>query len=301
MTVIAGVSIFRYDKKECPENHLYHYTSLDALYSILKNRELWLGNTAAMNDKSEIKEFYSKLKAQLIKNYPNKEDSIKKLFLDVTKKIDGKYPFAMSLSTWEDDAAQWERYADNGSGVCIKFDIPQLAKLLVDLPMAIGKVYYGVDISEICNNDLKMLSECFEISEDELDQDNIDSVESSLTNLINFAAKYKNKGFASECEYRIYTYKGMASNTDIDKLMQYDNSFISSVSIDFTSAGHQIKKVLKVKLDKLRPQVSLDDIIEKIIIGPRSKQSVPLLKEFVRSLGYSKIEKHIESSKCTLV
>ena len=116
--VIGGIPIFRYDKNECENTNLYHYTSLNALCGILKDRELWLGNTASMNDKNEIKEFFKSFKKWLINRMPDKEDLIKNLLYNATNKIEGKYPFAMSFSTWEDDAAQWERYGDNASGVC---------------------------------------------------------------------------------------------------------------------------------------------------------------------------------------
>jgi len=299
--VIGGVPIFRYNKKECEKISFYHYTSLNALYSILKNKELWLGNAAAMNDKNEIKEFFKSLKKWLINRNPDKEELIKKLLNNATKHIEGKYPFVMSFSTWEDDAAQWERYGDKASGVCIKFNIPKLAELLVDFPMSIDKIYYGADISDLSENDQKEISNVLNSAEDILNQNEEGFNENMLKLLVNFAAKYKNKGFSSECEYRLYTYKWMASNTDIDKLLQYDSRFQSSVSIDFNFSGNLIKKVMKIKLDKLNSDISLDDIIEKIIIGPRSIQSISALKEYIKSLGYSVIHKHIEKSECTLI
>lgn len=299
--VIGGVPIFRYDKNEYESINLYHYTSLNALFGILKNKELWLGNTAAMNDKNEIKEFFKSLKKWLINRMPDKEDLIKKLLNDATRRIEGKYPFAMSFSTWEDDASQWERYGDNACGVCIKFNIPKLAELLVDFPMAIDKIYYGADISALTENDQERISRFLDSAEDILDQNENDFNENTLKLLVNFAAKYKNRGFASECEHRLYTYKWMASNTDIDKLLQFESRFQSSVSMDFEYRSNQVKKFMKIKLDKQNSVITLDDIIEKIIIGPRSMQSVPLLKEYIDSLGYSEIHKHIEKSECTLI
>ena len=148
--------------------------------------------------------------------------------------------------------------------------------------MAIDKIYYGSDFLDLSENDQELLNHYLDFVEDMLDDNGDEINEKALDLLINFAAKYKNKGFSSECEYRLYTYKWMALNTDIDKMIQYDNRFKSSVSMDFEYRGNQVKKFMKIKLDELNSKISLDDLIEKIIIGPRSMQSVPLLKEYIK-------------------
>lgn len=38
-------------------SYLYHYTSTATLHNILKSKQFWLGNTATMNDKKEVKYF----------------------------------------------------------------------------------------------------------------------------------------------------------------------------------------------------------------------------------------------------
>ena len=43
------------------EARLYHYTSIASLIGILSKKELWLGNTANMNDKKEIVYFIEEL------------------------------------------------------------------------------------------------------------------------------------------------------------------------------------------------------------------------------------------------
>ncbi|MBT3188994.1 MAG: hypothetical protein HN736_15850 [Anaerolineae bacterium] len=42
-------------------NYLYHYTDLDAISSIIKNREIWLFDAANLNDTSEGMVLYKKL------------------------------------------------------------------------------------------------------------------------------------------------------------------------------------------------------------------------------------------------
>lgn len=45
---------------------LYHYTSVESLVGILGEKELWLGNTATMNDRLEIVDFIEKKLANRI-------------------------------------------------------------------------------------------------------------------------------------------------------------------------------------------------------------------------------------------
>ncbi len=52
-------------------NYLYHYTSIATLHNILKSKQFWLGNTATMNDKKEVKYFIELLQRALCENIPS--------------------------------------------------------------------------------------------------------------------------------------------------------------------------------------------------------------------------------------
>lgn len=94
-------------------NRLYHYTSIATLHSILKNKQFWLGNTATMNDSKEVKHFIELLRNELRDNISaDKLDQCNEFFAKVFARIEKEYPYAMCFSKLEDDAAQWERYAD---------------------------------------------------------------------------------------------------------------------------------------------------------------------------------------------
>ena len=52
---------------------IYHYTSVASLIGILSKKELWLGNTANMNDKTEITHFVNQLHMAVLQDiYPEK-------------------------------------------------------------------------------------------------------------------------------------------------------------------------------------------------------------------------------------
>lgn len=49
---------------------LYHYTTFEALNSILSSKSIWLGNVHYMNDKNEMRYLFDLLKEDLLNDYP---------------------------------------------------------------------------------------------------------------------------------------------------------------------------------------------------------------------------------------
>ena len=97
---------------------LYHYTSIAACVGILKEKKLWLGSTAAMNDKLEIVCFIDKLQKAVCEDIkPDKRKDCDLFFEKIYSRLKNEYPYAICFSTLNDNAAQWERYADDAHGV----------------------------------------------------------------------------------------------------------------------------------------------------------------------------------------
>lgn len=103
---------------------LYHYTSMEALYSITVSNSLLLSNIQDMNDSLECKLFFDIVKRELRQHQKLTDDRIKAVTEQFNKKLNDVFVF--SLSAEDDDAAQWERYADNGEGVCLVTSIPNI-------------------------------------------------------------------------------------------------------------------------------------------------------------------------------
>ena len=66
---------------------LCHYTSIPALFGMLKDKEFWFGSTASMNDRSEIKHFINELCENLLEYkdsecYKNIFEKLDKLLAD---------------------------------------------------------------------------------------------------------------------------------------------------------------------------------------------------------------------------
>lgn len=125
---------------------------MEVLNSILlSTHELWFSDASGLNDKNELTEFLGKLeRATKRVDNPEYNEKQKAFFEKVYSAKDDSYPFIMCFSTNRDDAAQWERYADNAKGVCIKFNQPLLEMLLrkTSLPVFFQEVFYVHDIRE---------------------------------------------------------------------------------------------------------------------------------------------------------
>lgn len=136
----------RYDKT------LYHYTDFGALDGILSNTELRLNNVLNMNDASEMTFFMSSLCKAVAERFQKEGDVIRakwteKLFSAEKDKEFVYSAYAACFSCYRDDAAQWERYANRGRGVCIAFRYDLLKKMAVE-PLSLQTVFYRDDVGE---------------------------------------------------------------------------------------------------------------------------------------------------------
>lgn len=117
----------------------YHYTSLDALYSIISNRTLRLTSLKSSNDKKEL--FYTVddfLRDFEIVCETEKSENIKKCFNALKSNIDANVelftkacavkskPYALCLSNKRDNLTHWDRYAASSTGVCIGINVAAL-------------------------------------------------------------------------------------------------------------------------------------------------------------------------------
>ncbi len=113
------------------ENILYHYTSLDGLLGIIKDKAIWATNILYLNDASEIN--YSKrLLIDQIYAYKNdilmdKESIYKLKFIDklidnineyITDKEHSGF-FVCSFSEKKDLLSQWRGYCPEGIGLSL--------------------------------------------------------------------------------------------------------------------------------------------------------------------------------------
>lgn len=121
---------------------LYHYTSMEAFYAIMKDVEseeseitFWASHVNFMNDPGEymylIKEVVRLIREQnLFAETESADYLINNLGADIyiTDSLDGP-PAIFSLSEKQDKLTMWQTYAQNGKGIAIGFDGTELEKV----------------------------------------------------------------------------------------------------------------------------------------------------------------------------
>ena len=271
---------------------LFHYTSIDALYSILSNGELWLGNTESANDISEMRWFLSRFEREGERVFDSKAN---KLFQSLYKKqlepiigfsestkVEPLYPYVMCFSQNEDDAAQWERYAANATGVCLVFNTKNMFKMFLESNILVAPVRYVKDIDE---------AESFRALQRMLQTDeylNYHSVEDIIEDIYIDAATYKDTSFRSEAEIRAVAIED-AYNTYPNSIKYYCNK--KAIKRCF------VLNFLKAcETAHLQPQ----DVLEGIVLGPRTSQNARVLGAFCKNCGYTKLAGKIQQSNCPL-
>lgn len=265
---------------------LFHYTSVDALYGILKNGELWLGNTATMNDKSETINFTAELQSALMRNLPeSKQADCITLFEEIGGRQKTEYPFALCLSRLEDNAAQWDRYANRGTGICIAFNTEELMRLLYH-EFLFCEVYYEYDITN--HQHYKLLYEY-------LSTGNLDSFyerKSLIDNILACAYIHKHKSFSSEEEVRA---------TTLWKCIPWDK-VQGCTTEDFICSNGIIKRVLRLNLIEICKSegVDFENLFDSIVLGPCSKQDKQSLIDFIVHCGYLRLADTVIESNCLL-
>lgn len=263
------------------KKNIYHYTSIDAFQGMVENGEFWFGNTANMNDKLEVKDFILKLENAIKDEFPQITDKCEGFFNKIFERLSTEYPYVMSFSKLHDNAAQWERYANNAKGISIGFDTEKLLQVFCYSNTAFGNVYYNYDIKEHAH--LKTISEYLNNGFLSCFQDE----KALIDNIIACGYMHKHESFISEEEFRLSSIWSIK---------------INSSKICFEKIKGTIRKISKVNVKELCEieQVKFEDLFSEIIIGPRSEQNPLELQEYLRFIGLDEIAERVVKSECPL-
>lgn len=263
-------------------NRLYHYTSIATLYNILRSKQFWLGNMATMNDSKEVKYFIELLRNELCDNVSvDKLEQCNEFFAKVFERIERKYPYAMCFSKLEDDAAQWERYADDAKGVCIVFNTKNIMCAFYEVYLLFGDVYYDFDIKQ--HQYYKILYDYFMTG----NLNGFCDEKGQVDNAIACGYSHKHRSFRSEQEIRVVNLW----------------SFIPEhATVETECIGGIIKKFMKFNMERRCEEVGLsfEDLFEEIVIGPKSVQNISSLQAFIEEKGFAILKGKISKSDCPL-
>ncbi|MCD8151043.1 MAG: DUF2971 domain-containing protein [Clostridiales bacterium] len=270
------------------KNILYHYTDFAALDGILSNSELRLNNILNMNDASEMSLFMNGLcrsVADRLRADGDREraDWTEKIFSEEKEQEFVYSAYAACFSRYRDDAAQWERYANRGRGVCIAFREELLDRMVVE-PLSLQTVFYQDTVGEhaLAGTLYRLIRQCespFHMTPE---------IRETLNHAWAASAAFKHPSFASENEVRLV-------------VSPFEHGYFD-VQPRYHITNERIKKYYPVNLEELCAAIGmgLDDVIAELIIGPESTQSVPILQDYLNDLGYKRMAELVVRSACPL-
>lgn len=273
------VSLFEKEYKKSLEHiKLYHYTSMESLYSMTKSNSILLSNVQEMNDKSECSMYFEIIKDS-VKNKGTVSNKIIKAVSDkFYKKLEDVFIFL--FSTEDDDAAQWQRYADNGKGVCLVCDLLDLYnyffhKSIGGFISPVEYVYQNTKPECITNRHIDDYEVNFRaLSGVQSQTANLHS-NNHLIKLILDCCKIKDRSFRNENEWRLIV---------CDKSNQCDDSSRISVSFDkdkFTKTKYELKGAFRKKSDNKTTNYPF--LFSKIVLGPKSEADPNIIQEDLRN------------------
>ena len=288
------------------------------LLGILDSQELYFSRLRNLNDASEGRAVLDIVKS--IKPTGIAKELIqfvKNNYFSIEQKARSSYSF--SFTTEDDDASQWDRYADHGKGVCIEFSSDQLEILM--------NTFSQVRLDKIIYIDSNRQKEI----KDELNKLALNINNNELTKeLAFFSMRFKHFSFRHENEYRL---SYIRRNTELDEhYPSYDpdksevqfsremeeeiakieslhelkagpfdisNSFKRRMKLDMNIASKNINHGIFKELDDF----GFQNFITKIVVGPKWTQTE--YEDFCEYLNekyfinYSSI--FLEKAKCTLI
>lgn len=254
------------------ENNLAYYTSAGTLYSLLKNKKLWLRSTMCMNDYQEIRYAANCVRRFMVENNLSMLNSFVKAISQIISLsenelrvnlehilddiVGGLYLHTYIMCFTEHDDKEFpdgnlQMFNSYGrcNGVCIIFDRDKL----INLELPIYKVrYFGEEKIKRELNDL-----IDRIEDNSCDLHNIAS-EKLLNYLylffINIIVTTKHPGFKQEKEWRLVVN---------DRLLRYSDGFKNSLreEVECISGVPQIIKKIDIK--------GYGNVLRKIILEPR--------------------------------
>lgn len=253
-------------------NIYYHYTSLDALYSIISNRTLWLTSLKSSNDKRElyytVDDFLSDFEAVCEAEEPGNikecfnmlKNNINTNIQQFTKVCTTKTkPYALCLSDKRDNLTHWDRYAASSTGVCIGINVAALRVLCSrtgsegfgSSMFDIGKALYtGEDIHRFIRRDIiHSLNILLDIIKEDSKEKLIEKISTlGYTFVIGVCEKIirfaKNPSFIDEGEVRIYFDKNSIPETLalLDSMKDHGNKeFCDTLKANFKTLVDTLK------------------------------------------------------------
>ncbi len=211
----------------------YHYTTVEALFKIVKHKKFRLSNILFLNDSMEFEWLWRKVKKEIARRMTGNATENERKFLgelrsrisrwrrsdEDTGGMSIPYVFCGSFSELKDDLSQWRGYADDGRGVAIGVDLPSITSATKNHNLAWPcQVIYNESenrqkVSEILTSFVEQAEKGVPVSE---------ALSRTYRWLAREAATRKNPAFKKEKEFRLVLYHPLANSLLGEELFEKD-------------------------------------------------------------------------------
>lgn len=273
---------------------VYHFTTIDALISMVEKKTLRLTNSMYMNDRDEFKHFLKYWNKAI--NYLDKDNMYDKDSVDILKQMqvnefnvpDGSNEyrhasyFIFSTCLNLELIPMWNHYSDK-TGICIEFDTRELTKLFDDSMKSAGKSWF---YKSLCMYDENMKNSFIEnFIKDKMSTVNGDALNKSISlrnEILKYSYLFKGEQFSYEQENR-YIVCLDSDYVDGKKDCSSKKGYVTDLlEVGFYNTPHTIRPCLKIATKNKLP-------ILKIYVSPLADNEtvIPGIKRFMNFNGYS--------------
>lgn len=276
--------LFNYDSGD----KIYHYTSIEAFYSIVTKNSLRLTNSMYMNDRDEfsvyLENFLEICKELQLEGKINKE-IIEEVILTFEfnlndHSLQNPYKhasyFIFSTSINNNQIPMWNNYSES-TGICIEFDRLKLCELFNDCIGNLENTYLDNYKCIYNYKDKKeLVLEVMNIFMLKFYRDKNEGIREFWNFMTKYGYMFKNEQFQYEDEYRYLLSLNSAYVDGINSELHN-----SEIAIDYYVTQNTIRPCIFINPEKKLP-------ITKIFVSPLSKNETVLsgVTRFLISNGY---------------
>lgn len=235
---------------------LYHYTTQQGLFGILKQKSILSSNIFFQNDRNEFYHGITLVKNYLMNKYKIPKKELQLIIDDILSHFQWANIFTFSLSEENDLLSQWRGYTGSDSGYAIGFKVDILASISKSIDYELLKCIYCNNYEQI----IEHLDGVFSLGAN-------NRIRHDYFKIYKLLSVLKDSGFNEEKEYRLVS----TSKEIIDPAIVFfpgKNMIKSFYSIDFKLAKYC-------------------DLIDSITIGPNHDQDLAekALLNFLKSIN----------------
>ena len=267
------------------ETILYHYTDFQAVDGILRHAQLRVNNVLRMNDSAEMRHFMNRLCTAAAARLEEGGDGEGARWLQALfgEEIRKEYSaFAACFSFQRDDAAQWERYGNRGRGICIALRRTYLEKLAQGA-LSLQMVFYRDDMAGH-----PMVDVFCELARRGPLSGEDPAVRQAMRDAWACSVSYKHPSFSSEDEMRLVVSPFETGDFDVRPC--------------YHVTKERIKKYYPLDLRSMCQGIGIgmEELVEEMIIGPGSTQSLTIFQDYLRDSGLPALADRVALSDCPL-